>query len=203
MDLGLVRKTMNRLTFDEAEDDLPVWTPDGEKIAFASLREESGIYWKSADGAGNAERLAPMGDKILYSHTWSSDGKTLIVTSDKGSALLDIEYLSLEGDREVKPLLYEHYQEQYPRLSPDGRWIAYTSMETGQWEVYIRSFPDVNRMKRKVSTDGGGEPVLPYCESGQLPTDGCFSENGTSLPARDTQNPFSKHGQQADQLLNL
>jgi Tol biopolymer transport system component len=150
---------MNRLTFDEAEDDLPVWTPDGEKIAFASLREESGIYWKSADGAGNAERLAPMGDKILYSHTWSSDGKTLIVTSDKGSALLDIEYLSLEGDREVKPLLYEHYQEQYPRLSPDGRWIAYTSMETGQWEVYIRSFPDVNRMKRKVSTDGGGEPA--------------------------------------------
>jgi dipeptidyl aminopeptidase/acylaminoacyl peptidase len=67
--------------------------------------------------------------------------------------------LSMEGDHARKPLLQEKYNELYPRVSPDGRWIAYASNESGKNEVYVRPFPDVNKGKWQVSTNGGDSPL--------------------------------------------
>ncbi len=155
----LVRKTMMRLTFDNARDDAPIWTPDGKRIAFASTREGYGIYWISADGSGGVERLVSGGNKNVAPQAWTSDGSTLIAVSDVGSTMLDIQYLSMEDDHELKPLLEGNYMKFYPQLSPDGRWMAYVSDESGQFEVYIRPFPDVDGMKSQVSTNGGCQPT--------------------------------------------
>jgi Tol biopolymer transport system component len=67
--------------------------------------------------------------------------------------------LSMEGEHTIKPLLREKYSQQYPRISPDGRWMAYTSKETGKTEVYVRPFPEVNKRKWPVSTGGGYSPL--------------------------------------------
>jgi len=155
----LVRETMTRLTFYEGFDKFPLWTPDGERIAFESYREENrGIFWIAADGTGKIEHLGSAPDRVMHPESWSSDGKTLVLA--ELSTSLDIGTLSIEGDRKWKPLLQEKHQETAPRISPDGQWITYISDESGQFEVYVRPFPDVGSGgKWKVSTSGGNSPL--------------------------------------------
>ena len=182
----LIRKTLTRLTFDESIDLNPLWTPDGKKIVYSSFRqEESGLYWKTADGTGETELLASSPKQWLSPGSWSVDGNTLALSEFSSSLPLqrvgnsvaqalrtagisltmaqgaksNICLLSLQDDQKRLGLLQDEFLEFDPKISPDGRWLAYTSNETGQDEVYVRPFPDVNSGKWQVSTSGGEGPV--------------------------------------------
>jgi serine/threonine-protein kinase len=152
-----------RLTFDKAYNSNPTWTPNGKRIVFYSMRDGGlgGVYWKSADGIGEGELLASKPDRAITPWSFSRDGKILSLIEFGVSSLgLDIGMLSMEGKREIKTLLQEKYMEVEPQISPDGRFVAYQSDESGKGEVYVRSFPDVNKGgKWQVSSSGGNSPL--------------------------------------------
>ena len=159
---GLARETRTRLTFDSARDgdDGQVWTPDGQRVVFSSNRE-GGVYnlfWKAADGTGRVERLTTSPNR-QYPSSFSPDGKSLVFGEYKGGSGADIHLLSMEGEHTSQPLIQTEFDEGFPRTSPDGRWIAYHSSESGQFEVYVRPFPNVEDGKSVISTDGGVHPV--------------------------------------------
>jgi serine/threonine protein kinase/WD40 repeat protein len=161
------RNTMTRLTFDDAADLAPLWTPDGKRIVFTSGRKGTGVYWKAADGTGEVEHLCSVPGKSLLPVSWSSDGKTMTLMavdirpiSTAQNIGSDIGVMSMEGDREYRPLLEEKYLEANPRISPDGRWMVYTSNESGREEIYVRPFPEVQSGGRwQISTNGGSGPL--------------------------------------------
>jgi eukaryotic-like serine/threonine-protein kinase len=146
---------MSRLTFNEASH-AHLWTLDGQRIAFVS----SGVvYWKAANGTGEDEKLGSAPDRELVPRSWSSDGKTLVVGEYTQGYKCDIGSLSMEGDHKWRSLLHEKHLEAQPNISPDGRWMAYDSNESGKWEVYVRPFPEVDTGRWQVSTSGGDNPL--------------------------------------------
>jgi serine/threonine-protein kinase len=180
--LDLVREAMTRLTFNETSD-APLWTPDGKRIVFVSgYSGKYAVYWKAADGSGEDERLSS--EQLNPAPwSWSKDGKTLLLmdyTESRGTRPY-IGALSMEGDHNRRPLLQEKYSESEPIISPDGRWMAYTSEESGKSEVYVRPFPDVNKGKWQVSTSGGDAPL--WSPDGRE----LFYRNGDSVMAAAVQ----------------
>jgi serine/threonine-protein kinase len=159
----LIRETMTPLaTFEEASDRLPLWTQDGKRIVFTSTREGGfSLYWKAADGTGEIETLGSVRDSNIFPWSWSSGENSLVVMQQTGvqNTGFDIGIMSMEGEHEYVRLLQENHNEGQPKVSPDGNWIAYTSDESGQVEVYIRPFPDVNKGREKASTSGGHSPL--------------------------------------------
>jgi serine/threonine protein kinase len=156
----LFRETMTRLTFDETSSS-PLWSADGKRIAFVSERANKPvIYWKAADGTGEEEKLGAVTDQMwINPWSWSGDGKTLITLEWPTGTDANIGAISMEGDRKWRPLLKEKYYEGVPKTSPDGRWMAYCSDESGQQEVYVRPFPEVNTGRLQVSVKGGECPL--------------------------------------------
>jgi serine/threonine protein kinase len=161
----LVRETTTRLTFEESDDpydSVPIWTPDGRRIIFSFPREQGrwSIFWKAADGSGKVEKLASVQGRDTWPWSISSDGKTLFVGEAGGESEADIGMLLMEGDHTPKLLLKEKYNESSPQISPDGKWLAYESDESGKYEIYVRAFPDVESGGRwQVSTSGGEFPL--------------------------------------------
>jgi serine/threonine protein kinase len=157
----LARETSNRITFDEADDNNSIWTPDGQRIVFTSNRNGyGGIYWKAADGTGEVEQLVAVPDRRFLPTSWSDDGKSLVFHESITSPFqIDIGMLDMEGARERRVLLREEYNEFNPRLSNDGRWIAYASDESGQVEIWVRPFPEVNKGRWQVTKSGGNSPL--------------------------------------------
>ena len=157
----LVRKTMTPLAFEKGLESAPVWSPDGKRIAFLSTREGAigGIYWKAGDGTGAVEHLGSSPDGRIIPWSWSKAAKILLYIKWGLSNQTDIGMMSLEGDRTQKSLLHDKYAEYYPQLSPDGRWMAYQSNESGQEEVYVRPFPDVDKERWTISNSGGFGPL--------------------------------------------
>jgi len=155
---NLKYQTMVRLTFDNAEDSCPLWTPDERKIVF---RRKGDVYWKAADGTGPVELLCSVPDKIITPYSWSPDGKTLMLTQTDltGNRNADIGILYVEDGRQWRALFQEKYNESEPRISPDGRFIAYVSDESGRNEIFVRPFPDVMKGKWQASGGGGSDPV--------------------------------------------
>jgi Tol biopolymer transport system component len=159
------RDTLTRLTFSGDVNQAPVWTPDGRRIAYAS-EEKGGTYnlwWKRADGSGDAQRLTES-KNAQYPASWSPDGKVLAFQQLNPDTSWDILTLSVEGNEksgwksaEPKPFLNSPFIEVVPAFSPDGRWIAYASNDSGNFEVYVRPFPGPGG-KWQVSTGGGGYP---------------------------------------------
>jgi serine/threonine-protein kinase len=157
--LDLVRATRSRLTV-EAGNILPVWSPDGERVAFSSNRRGAGgvdVYWKAAHGRGNAERLLA-GDHARFPRSFSPDGRTLAITEYHSELLRNILLLHLDGPAEPVSLLATRFDEYSPMISPDGRWLAYVSDESGRDEVYVQPFPE-GAGRWTISTGGGREPV--------------------------------------------
>jgi serine/threonine-protein kinase len=155
----IARKTLTRLTFDQALDQHPTWTPDGRQVIFASSREKvAAPYQQAADGTGAAERLGsdprPLDLPILH-----PDGKRLVLHAVSPETGEDIVVMSLDGNRRIEPLLSTRFTERNAALSPNGAWIAYQSNESGIPEVYVRPFPNVNAGRWQVSTGGGTRPV--------------------------------------------
>ena len=146
-----------RITFDPAADSHPVWSPDGTRIAFASARSGvSDLYVKSATGAGTEELLlkSPL---LKHSSDWSRDGRWLVYTVTDPKTRRDVWVLSM-SDRKPQPYLQTPFNESHAQLSPDGRFMAYESDESGIYEVYVRPFPDANTGKWQISSGGGGQP---------------------------------------------
>jgi Tol biopolymer transport system component len=147
------QSTPSKFTFDASQDNSsPVWSPDGTRIAFASKRGAKwGLYVKVADNTRNEDLqvdsdhpLAPMswsGDRLVY---WTNDPKT-------GG---DVWMLPLTGDKKPVALLQTRADERNPQVSADGKWIAYSSNETGRSEIYIKPFPD-GPGRIQVSVNGG------------------------------------------------
>jgi Tol biopolymer transport system component/tRNA A-37 threonylcarbamoyl transferase component Bud32 len=134
----------------------PTWTPDGRDLLFDS-DEGAAIYRQRADGSGSAERVAvvPNGALGMALH---KDGKTLVVRGDAVAGRRQLLKVRLGTDSLPTPLLATAGDEVYPAFSPNGRWIAYVSSETGRAEVYVRPFPDVDSRKLQISTGGGAAP---------------------------------------------
>jgi len=156
-----VRESRTRLTFDKALEMLPVWTPDGKRIVFASDREgHRGIYWKAADGTGTEEKLALIPGRALMPWSWSSDGKTLLImNSDSAFSKYGIGTLSMEGNHAGKMVLEDEFGQANPNTSRDGKYVAYLSAESGHAEIYVRPFPEVNKGKWQISNGGGDTPL--------------------------------------------
>jgi eukaryotic-like serine/threonine-protein kinase len=147
-------KDMHRLIFDPAEDQLPVWSPNGKQIAFFSYgKKHTGLFCQAADGTGNEESLRT--GAFIFPGSWLDKAKVIIAHEQ----LRGIGALSLEGDHKWKTLLPEKHYTQ-PRISPDGNWLAYTSTnELGQNEIWVRPYPEVNGGRWQVSKKGGDSPL--------------------------------------------
>jgi serine/threonine-protein kinase len=155
----LDRGPFSRLTFG-AQDRRPAWSPDGRTVGF--VRDSVGggvVYARSADGTG-ADRLIGRTDRPIQEFAWSGDGRWLVVRTDNGSAGAgDLVGIPLEGDTAPVPLLATAFTELHPAISPDSKWLAYTSNESGSNEVYVRPFPNVGEGRWQVSNGGGFQPV--------------------------------------------
>jgi eukaryotic-like serine/threonine-protein kinase len=150
----------SRITYNAAADYRPHWTPDGRSVIFASNRVPWGIYQRRADGAGSDSLLVkltnvPQEAVLTHDRTW------LLVRQggNPGPGGRDIFGEQIGVDTALKPVLATKYDEEAIAPSPDGKWFAYQSDETGRTEVFIRSFPDVNDVKRQVSSGGGVAPL--------------------------------------------
>jgi eukaryotic-like serine/threonine-protein kinase len=149
-----VRRMVTRLTFDPSLDEAPIWSPDGKQILFTSNRKQLGFhfYLKNADGSGFEEEVADLGPGLLANAwDWSRDGKYALIR--KG---IELWYFSW-SERVAKPLLQAKWTARNAQFSPDGRWVAYASNETGRMEIYVSAFPIANG-KWQVSSAGGQEP---------------------------------------------
>jgi serine/threonine protein kinase len=154
----LERGTTSRFTFDPADEDGGVWSPDGTRIVFTSDRSgNSDMYLKQASGAGDPVLFHANGFPSAVSD-WSRDGKWIIASQFMPSGnRLDVLAFPASGAGDSVAVARTTFHEFDGQLSPEGRWIAYASMESGQWEVYVQAFPDAQG-KWQVSTQGGSNP---------------------------------------------
>jgi Tol biopolymer transport system component len=155
----LSRETLTRLTFGGSQNSVPTWTPDGKRIAFQSNFNKEGplnIFWQLADGSGGLEHLIAS-EHNNAPHSWSPDGQLLAYIELNPTTGFDIWMLRL-SDRKAQLFLRTTFNESVPRFSPDGRWLAYVSDESGHWEIYVQPYPGPGG-KWQISTEGGTEPV--------------------------------------------
>ncbi len=153
----MARGTMTRWT-SEWDTCGPLWDPSGRELAFYSARAGPwNLYKQAVEGMEPAERLTTS-DYTQAATSWSPDGAVLAFYEEASETGADIWMLSLSGGRRPEPFLKGRANEMSPAFSPNGRWIAYQSDETGQVEIYVRRFPDGGGMQ-KASTNGGSYPV--------------------------------------------
>jgi Tol biopolymer transport system component len=163
--LDFSRGTSTRFTFGSCVATAAVWSPDGSRIIFASSREGNlDLYQKLASGARDEELLLQSSEN-KYPTSCSRDGRFLLYYAIDPKSKADLWVLPLSGDKKPFPFLRTEFNEQYGRFSPDGRWVAYSSDESGRDEIYVRSFsPDsggtasVAGGKWLISNDGGTLP---------------------------------------------
>jgi len=154
----LDRGPFTRLTFG-GRDRRPVWSPDGKVVAFIrDTANSSLVIARPADGSGPDRRLAGI-DQQIQEVDWSRDGRWLLLRTDNASSGAgDIVGVRTSGDSTPVPLAASSFTELHPALSPDGRWLAYTSNESGSNEVYVRPFPNTGDGRWQVSNGGGTQP---------------------------------------------
>jgi Tol biopolymer transport system component len=155
LDLG--RDLATRLTFDEGDENHPLWSPDGKRILYYSSAVGAvGLYSKELTGAGKTQLLLPWKDGEIFPTDWSRDGRLVFFSARPAQVQSDIWSVSL-ADGKATAFLNGPFNEGGPRLSPDGRWLAYDSDESGELQVYAQSWPDRNT-KVQLSTKGGSDP---------------------------------------------
>ena len=154
----LSRGNVTRLTFDPGVDATAVFSPDETQVVFYSSRGGKGnFYRKPATGAGNDE-LVMESDGGTFADSWSRDGKYLLYEKNGGAGTkIDLWILPMTGGGKAFPYLETEFEEAHAQFSPDGRWIAYASNESGRAEVYVQSFP-IGSGKWQISTTGGDQP---------------------------------------------
>ena len=166
----LHREELTRFTSDPAENLMPVWSLDSKMIAYGQRSDISKLFWQAA-GGGSPELLND-GSVSRIPVAFTPGDKELIFSEEAR----DILALSLDGSHRVRPLLIGPHSEGGGSISPNGRWMAYSSNESGRFEVYVCSYKDVNGTHWKISTGGGSQPL--------------WSRNGRELFYRDPDGPL-------------
>jgi eukaryotic-like serine/threonine-protein kinase len=153
----LARETLARFTLEGDSNRNPVWTPDGKRIGFNSSRNNGDVSWQLADGSGRPEEFSPTGGALTSS--WSPDGKLLASSVGDPTTGYDIWVVKMgDTDTTAQPFLRTPFNEEAPQFSPDGRWLAYVSDESGRYEVYVQPYPGPGG-KWQISAEGGTEPM--------------------------------------------
>ena len=161
LDIWILRAgsaTLERLTSEGTENSRAEWTADG-RVLFRSNRSggHSALWLQRADGTAPAEKVLEIPNVDLWEGVLTPDGKTLLYrTGTQGGA--DIWYKRLDKDSAAHPLAVTRFAETAPRVSPDGKWVAYSTNESGTLEIYVRSFPSLEH-RFQVSNGGGNDPV--------------------------------------------
>jgi Tol biopolymer transport system component len=146
------------LTDSVSKTYVPVWTPDGGRVAFGDYRSGNpNLTWQAADGSDEAVTLLESTNRHYPADWFDKETLVFFEVSPKTRGNIMTLHLS-ETEPEVQSFLSTPNEERTPRLSPDGRWLAYASNESGAYNVYVRRFPEAD-MLQAVSTEGGGEPV--------------------------------------------
>lgn len=150
---------MTRLTFDPGEDETPVWSGDGARIAFSSARsgQPRTIFVMPPDDPGSVRPLATT-RYITHLGSWSPDRQALAWTDFDPVTGGDIRVLRTDGAGTVRDVVTGPFNQRGPAFAPDGRWLAYTSDETGRDEVYVQAYPGPGA-KLQISVGGGSQPV--------------------------------------------
>ncbi len=188
----LPRGPLSRLTFEDFLKYRPVWSPDGQQVTYIADpgNNNASLYRKRADGSGAVERLIGS-DKSLAEALWSHDGQWLVVRTTLPTR--DILAFQPAVDTTLTPIVAaDKFDERAPTLSPDGKWIAYQSDETGKSEIYVRPFPGADGGRWQISTAGGDEPlwsrggkeIFFRSESGQM-----MAVNVTTTPSFAAEAP--------------
>jgi Tol biopolymer transport system component len=153
------RATLTRVTLEPSEEFAPIWSPDGARIAYASERRSLNpqVFSRAADGSGG-ETLLWKSEDAVFPQSWSPDGTVIACLRAGSDGSSDIWILPTDGNRRPAPFLQTPFVEAQPEFSPDGRWIAYASNESGRFEIYARPYPGPGG-KIQVSNDGGFEPA--------------------------------------------
>jgi eukaryotic-like serine/threonine-protein kinase len=151
----LNRGTLARLTFGKPGElaASAVWTPDGKRVIYSVANRK--LMWRPADGSGTEEQLFS-GSDLIFPLSCSPDGQLLVFYQIHGEHR-DLWALTLAGNHEARPLIESPFDKVEAQISPDGRWLAYASNESGHQEVYAQPFPDLGG-KWQISTAGGAEP---------------------------------------------
>ena len=161
----LTQGTTNRFTFNPAVDEMPVWSPDGTRIAWSSQREGGADLYERASNLADEETALLKSPEPKFPQDWSSDGRFLIYSvnrGDHGGTNLDLCLLPMEGKQKTTTqFLSTSFTESQGRFSPDNRYVAYVSNDSGKSEVYVRSFsPDGKTGGQQMISQGGGSQPL-------------------------------------------
>jgi serine/threonine-protein kinase len=154
--LDIARQQLTRLTFEASLEQFPVWAPDGTHVLFASSRSgPMNVFWKRADNTGSVEPVTS-GQELVTPYSLSPDGKMLVVGINGGA---DIGVVQLGERREPTALVEAPAVQSNAEISPNGRWLAYQSFESGQSQIIVRPFPNVEAGRWQVSSGQGGRPL--------------------------------------------
>jgi serine/threonine protein kinase/Tol biopolymer transport system component len=157
------RERITRLTFGPANSIYPLWSPDGRYILFQA---PGGMFWTRSDGAGKPQPLT-QSKNIQYPGSFTADGKRLAFMEANPESGYDLWTVPVESDGaglragKPEPFLQAPIDQRHPSFSPDGRWLAYASTESGSFQVYVRAFPDKGG-KWQISNSGGVIPVWSH-----------------------------------------
>jgi serine/threonine-protein kinase len=155
----------SQLTLNPAQNQKPVWTPDGRRIVFWSNRDaQQNLYWQRADGTGDAQRLTHS-EYPQSAASWHPSGKILAFQETRPQTSADLMYVRIDGDEvtgwrpgTAASFLSTAATEREPMFSPDGKWLAYQANDTGRFEIYVRPFPGPGGTWL-ISTEGGITPT--------------------------------------------
>ena len=160
----LTQGTTNRFTSNPAIDDIPVWSPDGSRIVWSSQREGGSDLYQRASNLADDETALLKSPEPKFPQDWSSDGRFLIYSvnrGDRGGTNLDLWLLLLQGELKTTQFLSTSFTVSQGRFSPDSRYVAYVSNESGKNEVYVRSFSSDGKAggQQMISQGGGTQPL--------------------------------------------
>ena len=185
--------TLAPLTTDGSFNSFPEWTPDSKQVLYSSTRDgRSGLWRQPADHSGPAQRVTRADSVVFLEGVFSADGRTLVVHVDGIRTTNDLWYRSQTNDTTMKALVTTPFNEMGPRISQDGRWIAFASDESGSFQVYVTPLPGPGG-RYQVSTEGGVTPVwspdgrrLYYSYAGRLEAATLTFAPAFAVTARET-----------------
>jgi eukaryotic-like serine/threonine-protein kinase len=146
-----------RLTSHPALDSDPIWSPDGSRIVFFSLRNGIPDLYQVSSSGGGSEEAVVISDRTKYPTDWSPDGQSILFRVVDPKTNFELWTVSMDKEHKAAPFIKPTFGVSHGVFSPDGKWVAYSSNETGKWEIYVAPFPGPGG-NWKVSTAGGSEP---------------------------------------------